>query len=209
MTAATRHEVVPFIASWSGEQKHSRKVVYSPARGGIAFADEQPEDRDQYGVLWNGRAAARGSGRPELGDVHPDRQRVAMQNLLCQVCGTAPDRTRRGLLWLLEDHQGDYPEWPNDALTTHPPLCLPHARKSLQACPHLRRGAVAVRVGTSEVMGVHGRLYAPSAFGPVRLDKKDVVAYGSNAARWVLAGQLVRALYDCTIVDLDEFRSRP
>ena len=47
-------------------------------------------------------------------------------------------------------------------------------------------------------------MWAPSTFGPVRLNKKDVVAYGTNAARWVTAGQLVRALSDCTIVRLAE-----
>lgn len=206
--APARPDVVPFIAPWSGEQPHTRKMIYS-ARGGIAFADETAEDRDQYGVLWHGRALAQGTGRPEYANVHPMRQRVAMEHSLCQVCGMSADRNPDGMLWLLEDDRDAYKGWPNDLLTTHPPVCLPCAGKAVEQCHHLASSSVAVRVRESEVCGVYGRVWSPSAFGyPVRTGIKDVAAYGTPAARWMLAGQLVRSLHGCTIVDLQRELAR-
>ncbi|WP_320780221.1 hypothetical protein [Streptomyces sp. CRN 30] len=202
MKALTRPTVVPYIAAWSGELQHLRRIVYSK-HGGIGFADEAPEDRDQFGVLWNGRAVAQGAGHPRYGEVHPERQRLAMQYLRCQVCGGAPARDSRGMLWLIEDDRGRWAGWPERLLTTHPPICIPCANAAAVMCPHLAGHYVAVRVQDSEVCGVHGRIWAPSAFGyPVRTEMKDVVAYGTTDARWVLAGQLVRSLHGCTIVDL-------
>ena len=182
--APARPGVVPFIAAWSGEQQLTRKVVYS-GQGGIAFADEAPEDRDQFGVLWNGRAVSQGSGSPRYGEVHPARQRVAMQYLMCQVCGRPADRDRNGgVLWVVEDHRGDWDRWPENLMTTHPPLCLPCARKAVEQCPHLVDSSVALRVRNSEVCAVYGRIWSSSAFGhPVRTANKDVVAYGTAAAR--------------------------
>lgn len=175
--------------------------MYGPH--GIAYADETPDDRDQHGVLWNGRAVRRRTGRPEYGSVHPARQRVAMQHLLCQVCGNAAEQDARGVLWLIEDNRADWSGWPEGLLTTHPPVCLPCAVEAAQSCPHLIERSIAVRVRGSEVCAVHGRLWLPSAFGvPVRGASKGVVTYGTPAARWVLAGQLVRSLHDCTVVDL-------
>jgi hypothetical protein len=207
--APARPDVVPFIAAWSGEQRHTRRVVYS-GRGGIAFVDEAPEDRDQFGVLWNGRALAQGVGRPRYGEVHPERQRVAMQYLMCQVCGRPADRDRNGgVLWVVEDNRGDWNGWPENLMTTHPPLCLPCARKAVEQCPHLVDSSVALRVRNSEVCAVYGRIWSSSAFGhPVRTANKDVVAYGTAAARWVLAGQLVRSLHGCTRVDLQRELAR-
>jgi hypothetical protein len=206
--ALARPDVVPFIAAWSGEQQLAREVVYS-GQGGIGYADETPEDRDQHGVLWNGRALAQGTGRPAYGDVHPQRQRIAMQHLLCQVCGRAADQNDDGVLWLVEDHRDDWTGWPDGLMTTHPPLCVPCARKAVEQCPHLIDSSVAVRVTGSEPCAVYGRVWSSSAFGrPVRTGVKDVVPFGSTAARWVLAGQLVRSLHGCTFVDLQRELAR-
>ncbi|MFB7594273.1 hypothetical protein [Streptomyces sp. NPDC056160] len=200
--APARPDVVPFIAVWSGEQKHRRTVVYS-GHGGIAYADEAPEDRDQHGVLWDARAEGRGTGRPQYGNVHPTRQRVAMQYLLCQVCGKPADRDDRGVLWLIENNRGDWKGWPEGQMTTHPPVCLPCAGQAVEMCPHLIDSSVAVRVRDSEACAVYGRMWSSSAFGaPVRTANAEVVSYGTTAARWVLAGQLVRSLHRCTLVDL-------
>lgn len=202
MKAITRPDIVPFVSAWSGEQQLAREVIYS-GQGGIAYADETPEDRDQHGVLWNSRALAHGNGRPEYGDIHPERQRIAMQHLLCQVCGRAADRDRRGVLWVVEDHRGEWDGWPEGLMTTHPPLCVPCARKAVELCPHLVDSSIAVRVADSDACAVYGRIWSSSAFGrPVRTAVKEVVAFGSPAARWVLAGQLVRSLHGCTFVDL-------
>lgn len=175
---------------------------------GVAFTDERPEDRDSRGVLWNRRGDARGEGRPEFGNVHPARQRKAMQELLCQVCGGPSNRNDRGVLWLLEDGRGDWKGWPNDLLTAHPPVCLPCAREASRSCPHLRPGNVAVRVASSDVCAVYGTPYILVGRRLIRRDK-DVVALNSPAIRWVVAGQLVRSLSGCTLVSLDELAAHP
>jgi hypothetical protein len=194
---------VPFISAWSRELPPRRQVVYA-AGSGIAYVDETPEDRDQHGVLWNGRTLRQGHGRPRYGDVHPGRQRVAMEHLLCQVCGRAADRDDRGVLWLLEDNRRDWQGWPERLMTTHPPVCLPCADTAVRQCPHLTGKSVAVRVRDSVMCGVYGRIWSPSAFGhPVRTANREVVEYGTPSARWVIAGQAVRALYGCTLVDLE------
>ncbi|MEU3730303.1 hypothetical protein AB0E81_12950 [Streptomyces sp. NPDC033538] len=195
---------VPYIAAWSGEQTAQRQITCRA--DGIAYADEQRYDRDQHGVLWNGRAYARGTGRPRFGEVHPTRQRDAMAHLLCQVCGAPADRDARGTLWLLEDARADWSGWPDGLMTTHPPVCLPCARLAADLCPHLRGRYVAVRVRESDACAVLGRLWAPTALGTPRRLEKGVVSYGTSAARWVTAGQLIRSLHSCTFVDLDDAR---
>lgn len=189
--------VVPYIASWSQEQARS-PVVIGP-RGGIAYQDEGPYDRDADGYLWLRAPAKQGCGRPEFGRVHPLRQRRVMRRLLCQVCGGSADQNERGTLWLLEDHRADWEGWPNGLLTTHPPVCTPCAGEAVRSCPNLLGRCVAVRVGSSEVSGIYGVRHLPG--GPLT---PGVVEYGDPAGRWVLASQLVRSLSDCTVV-LDEF----
>ncbi|WP_345509426.1 hypothetical protein [Streptomyces yanii] len=139
--------VVPYIASWSRRQARS-PVVIGP-RGGIAYQDEGPYDRDADGYLWLRAPAKQGCGRPDFGRVHPLRQRRVMRRLLCQVCGGPADQDERGTLWLLEDHRMDWEGWPNGLLTTHPPVCVPCAREAVRSCPNLRSGWRAVRVGSS------------------------------------------------------------
>ncbi|WP_229759270.1 hypothetical protein [Peterkaempfera bronchialis] len=164
----SRHDVsgvliaVPYIASWSGEKRCTGAVVEdrrSPGR--IAYRDERPDDRDEYGVLW-ARADSRPTrGRPQYGLVHPRRQRHAMRNLRCQVCDGPADTDERGTLWLLGDDRGDWPGWPEEMAATTPPLCLPCARLSVRLCPHLRGRHIAVRVRNPEIAGVYGALYLP------------------------------------------------
>ncbi|MFE0727053.1 hypothetical protein ACFW2X_02160 [Streptomyces antibioticus] len=195
---------VPYIAAWSAEQTSQRRIMCRT--DGIAYVDEQPDDRDQHGVLWNDRARARGVGRPCFGEVHPGRQREAMAHLLCQVCGASADRDDRGTLWLLEDSRADWSGWPDGLMTTHPPVCLPCARQAGALCPHLRGRYVAVRIRESDPCAVFGRLWAPTARGTPQRLGKGVVPYGTRAARWVTAGQLIRSLHGCTFVDLDDAR---
>ncbi|QWA22393.1 hypothetical protein KJK32_16920 [Streptomyces sp. JCM17656] len=65
-------------------------------------------------------------------------------------------------------------------------------------------GAVAVRVGRSEVVGAHGQQYAAGAFG-LRPVGHDTVLFGEGpAVRWTIGSQLIRALYDCSFVSLGE-----
>ena len=195
-----RPTTVPYIARWSAEQSLTPDVV-ATARG-LAYPDETLHDRDQGGALWARTALRRGQGRPDFGGIHSQRQRRAMQRLLCQVCGGPADRTQDGVLWLVEDRRGDWKGWPEGLVTTHPPVCLPCARLSVAQCHHLLTGPwVALRVRDSVVEGVYGRPYHLQEGRLVR-GEKAVVLYDNPGIRWVVASQLTRTLRGCTIVQL-------
>jgi hypothetical protein len=170
--------------------------------GGIAYADETLADRDRRGVLWYRTPFRLGVGQPVFGKVHPLRQRRAMSRLLCQVCAGPADRTEDGVLFLLKDHRRDWPGWPNSMGVTEPPVCLPCVRLSARVCPALRKGAVMVRAGRYEVAGVHGGLYAGGR--TPRLVGEATVSFDNPAVRWLRAVSLVRELWDCALVELDE-----
>ncbi|WP_262702072.1 MULTISPECIES: hypothetical protein [Streptomyces] len=201
MTVTSRRTAtVPYIATWSDEIALEPRVVLASLYG-IAYADEKPGDRDTRGVLWTRRTSAQGSGQPEPGSVHAHRQRRAMEALLCQVCGGPADRNQQGTLWLLEDNRTDWAGWPEDALTAHPPVCLPCAREAVRKCPHLAGKHVAVRAGATDICAVYGTRYTPTKHGLV-MGEPGVVSLTSTSVRWTVAGQLVRALNRCTLVDL-------
>ncbi|GHA05701.1 hypothetical protein GCM10010389_51470 [Streptomyces echinoruber] len=210
---------VPYIATWSGEKAAPDPVVVyrMPAgdtfrRGkpgitcmpvGIRYSGEALSDRDEHGVLWLPDVDNPGTGRLLYGNVHPGRQRRAMTELLCQVCGGPADRDSRGVLWLVEDGRGDWSGWPKDLMTTHPPICLKCVRAAREQCPHLWKGSALVRVGRSVVCGVWGRRYTAGRLGPLVVES-TVVPFESPLIHWTVASQLVRALYACTVVSVDE-----
>lgn len=191
--------VVPYITAWSGERDFDVRVI---VRGvvGIGFTDETLVDRDERGVLWTRTPSRPGVGRPEYRRVHALRQRRAMRRLLCQVCGRPADRNELGVLWLLRDHRGDWDGWPEGMANTYPPVCLPCARRSVEVCPALRRGYVAVRARRFPMTGVYGLRYRPGDLVSVG---DVVVGYDDPVIRWTRATQQVRPLFECTLdVDL-------
>src|SRR3989442_1499615 len=110
---------VPYITTWSEENTLPTTVVQR--RNGIAFADEILTDRDDHGVLWSRIPSLPGRGRPRCGKIHSPRQRRAMRDLLCQVCGKPADHNEEGTLWLVPDFR-DWPDWPNHMACTEPPV---------------------------------------------------------------------------------------
>ena len=189
------------ITAWSAERSPHPQVIALPGEG-LAYPNELPYDRDPDGILWTRMTLQRGHGRPEFGRVHPGRQRRAMRKLLCQVCGGPADRTKDGVLWLLNDARGDWPRWPEGLAATHPPVCRPCARASTRLCPHLRGGSVAVRVKDFRVRGVYGTLYRRTG-SRLHSTGSAIAASYESRARWILAAQMVRVLADCTFVSLD------
>jgi hypothetical protein len=83
---------VPAVTAWSGEMSDPARLVVRPDRSGIAYADERPDDR-AHGVLWDRVRHAPGEGKARLGLLHPERQRRAALELLCQVCYGPASRT--------------------------------------------------------------------------------------------------------------------
>jgi hypothetical protein len=199
-----RGGVVPYTTRWSEEETVSVTVTHGRHRPGIAYLDESLTDRDRHGVLWRRDFSLPGRGRPEFGNVHSGRQIHAMRNLLCQVCAGPADHDELGTLWLLSDraeYHDDWPGWPERMATPEPPVCLPCARTALRACPALRKGHVAIRVGHSTIGGVRGVLYRPGPLVPKPLDV-ILVPYEDPAIRWTCAAHLVRELFRCTIVEI-------
>lgn len=191
----------PYIASWSEERDVPALVIERPGRG-IGYADETVVDRDRHGVLWMRVRSRPGVGEPRFAMVHALRQRRTMGRLLCNVCAKPADRNEDGMLWLLKDHRGDWPDWPEHMAVTEPPVCLPCVRLSVRLCPALRPGAVAVRSRHAPVSGVYGTLYRSGGPRPVAVDEVTVT-YEDPTVRWVKAAKLVRELQDCTLVEVE------
>jgi hypothetical protein len=195
--ALVRAGLVPYIASWSGERPSTTPLVVK-GRDGIGYRQERRSDRDAYGVLWARQLRAPGVGEPQFSRVHPLRQRRAMRQLLCQVCGGPADRDERGVLWLVGEADK---EWSGAEATGQPPVCLRCAGPASRACPHLRGNTLALRVRHAPVAGVFGRLYVPGRRGPLCVGAATL-AYDDPRVRSLLANQLMRELREQTVVDL-------
>jgi hypothetical protein len=199
LDALARAGLVPYIASWTGERP-TRTPVVAKGRCGIGYRRERPGDRDAHGVLWERYLRAPGVGEPQFSKVHPYRQRHAMRRLLCQVCGGPADENEQGILWLLGEAER---EWSAQDLTGQPPVCLRCAVPASRACPHLRRGTLALRVRNAPIIGAFGRLYMPGRHGPV-FAGVATLGYDDPRVRFLHARQLMRSLHDWTVVDLDQ-----
>ncbi|MFC0040424.1 hypothetical protein [Actinomadura rayongensis] len=191
--AAGRWGLVPWITAWSSEEALPRQVV---VRGrGIGYADETRADRDVDGVLWGRNITSPGQGTPLFKAVHPVRQRRAMREVLCQVCG-AP--CRRDAVWLLSADEYAFGPWPAPIHTVQPPLCPECVAGPVRLCPHFRRGHVLVRARRFSLAGVGGMLYRRTPWGP-RAVERTTVRYGDPEIRWMVAGQLITTLYEYTV----------
>jgi hypothetical protein len=120
------------------------------------------------------------------------------------VCGEPADRDADGaVLWLWKDHRDDWCDWPDGMLSTEPPVCLSCVGLAARLCPALRHGAVAMRVGEFPIAGVYGTYYRRGPRGPVPVRVANV-DYTNPYIGWVQADHLVRQLWDCTLVELNE-----
>ncbi|MDT3395625.1 hypothetical protein RKE29_02995 [Streptomyces sp. B1866] len=191
---------VPYAARWSAERAAMRGVLtVRPDGRGLAYRDEAPADRDRHGVLWARLTEAQGEGRPDFGSLHTVRQRRAMFDMLCQVCGGPASRTSRGWLFLVQrpETAEESADWPEGLLSTKPPVCEPCAALAARYCPHLT-DPVAVRVRKPRVWGVFGGFVVPDADGGLVPSPDDhTLPYGHSAACWFLASQLVIELTRC------------
>ena len=201
--------VVPYIGSWTGEQRCALRLAWRGTPGGgvrIGYVDETPFDRDERGVLWQRHTARIGDGRPLYTRVHPARQRRVMSRLLCQVCAQAADHTQAGTLWLLPAREVADFDGRDGLVTQHPPLCAPCARISVRVCPGMRPAYVAIRAH-SMVCGVIGTIYQPLDHAPwMEINTEhtgDVVMFDNPSIACTQAYQLARMLINISGVDLD------
>ncbi|MBL1099503.1 hypothetical protein [Streptomyces coffeae] len=195
---------VPWIATWSRE-RISTNLLESRLPGGLFYFNEGPGDRDKFGALWARQAQRIGHGAAELAGIHPRRQRQAMEQLLCQVCGLGADTSELGVLWM-------EPVVPGASIcpsSTHPPVCVPCAMESRERCPRIRRTGVHIfRVASPMPEGVIGTHYYPGLDGTLVPDGSMEVRYEDSEVKWVLAHQMITALTGITPVDLDEEYAR-
>ncbi|MFG2227367.1 hypothetical protein [Streptomyces sp. NPDC048644] len=194
---------VPYITAWSEERVSVRSLTVRRDGAGLGYRDETPGDRDAHGVLWSRLVEAPGEGKPNFRKVHPVRQRRALLEGLCQVCGGPAGRTSRGWLFLLPRPDGDEwsPGWPEGKYGTKPPVCVPCAALAVRHCPHLSE-PVAVRVRKPRPRGVFGGFHAPRGTALSAASDDGYLPYGHPHAAWFLASQLVVELRRCTVVDL-------
>ncbi|RKN45864.1 hypothetical protein [Streptomyces hoynatensis] len=189
---------VPYVTRWTGEAVATDGALgLRPDGRGIGYRGENAEDRDRHGVLWARVREQPGSGRPDFRTMHPARQRRAMWERLCQVCGLPADRNTKGWLFALRRPEAAeaVPGWPEGLLCTKPPVCVPCARLAARHCPHLDL-PVYVRVRKPRVWGVFGGAFdARLVPGP-----DGYLPYGHPAAPFFLANQVALELTRCTPV---------
>lgn len=210
---ATTKRLVPYITSRKGEygvlDSELTLDVDTFGRTRLAYHNETPDDRGPRGELW-GRcaqtldASGRPTGKPQWRLVHPTRQREAMSQLRCQI-GFCPAETSGGYLFLAGAAEPHRPGEP--VRTAQPPVCLAHARPSVEQCKHLReKGHVAFLARETTVWGVVGTRYrfTQSGLEPLPGQDDEPLPYEHPQLGWFLASQLVRELRDYDVVNLDD-----
>lgn len=199
---------VPYITRWSGEANVSLPDLLL-FREGLRYKEEFAEDRDRYRGLWERMAGCYGDGEPQWRKVNSERQRTAMEHLLCQVCAGPASRTSRGVLFLERGRVSAAADLEENQ-TAQPPLCLPCAQEAREQCPRLTRHCIALRARKVPAWGVFATSYVPRQpgmplpTGALAFSEEVHVQYGTRDLPFVVAGQLLRTLRRVTLVDLDE-----
>ncbi|MER6074658.1 hypothetical protein ABT187_38760 [Streptomyces sp. NPDC001817] len=191
--------IAPYVTPWTGESTLPTTVVVTAS--GVEYADPVQDAlaRDLDGALW-AVCGGTATGRPEYAaELHPERQRTAMDDLLCAGCGKPAARDERGMLWLLP-LIGDVAatSW-EGVRSSIPPMCEDCAETTPRLCPVLRAGHVKLRARLAEPIGVRGTLY-PRLGEPGEPDPDALVLYASPDLPFVIARQAVRELRRTTVV---------
>ncbi|MFD9394164.1 hypothetical protein ACFWBB_26530 [Streptomyces sp. NPDC060000] len=168
---------------------------------GIAYADPVKDalHRDLDSVLWVVCGGTATGGPAYAAELHPERQKTAMEGLLCAVCKAPAARDERGMLWILPLLDDATDLILEGVRTAVPPMCQSCAEKAPRLCPVLRDGHVELRVHEAEQIGVRGTLYPrPGEHGTP--DPDALVLYDSRDLPFVVARQVVRELRRTTVV---------
>ncbi|WP_242882553.1 hypothetical protein [Actinomadura litoris] len=171
---------VPWVAQWSGElvRKPRPRVRHEEApAGGWRLTYRDPTDTDWWAptsdhkpVLWR-RTGTDRSGTPQYALLNTIRQRTAMTEHLCQVCGQSA-AVAGGVAWLMHAIEWRHVTAPMGAVepgwkslhtalsTTNPPTCTNCWQIAARMCPSIREhGAVPLTVGVVRPVGVTGDVY--------------------------------------------------
>ncbi|MFE5974327.1 hypothetical protein ACFQ64_19460 [Streptomyces sp. NPDC056460] len=197
---------VPHVARWTGEEDISPAVIVG-AGGILRYAEPIADAACRWqGALWRRLARAQGTGEPVFEALHPVRQRTAMWEQQCQVCGqsvAAEATAKGGALYLggTDAASGTQDPMTEGERTENPPLHLACAWESVSHCRHLLEGYTAARVARPRQWGVAGVLHAP-ARGTVVPVQRTEVPYGSAQLGWMLAERAIVKLTGVRAVDL-------
>jgi hypothetical protein len=190
---------VPFVTPWTGESTTPPAVRVTDA--GVAYEDAVLDAlaRDVDGVLWTVCGGTM-TGRPEYtAELHPERQKTAMDLLLCAGCKEPVDRSDLGVPWVLPLRDAATDTRWEGVHSAIPPMCTRCSKVAPRFCPVLRRGYVELRVKEAEQIGVRGTLYPrPGEDGAP--DPEAFVRYDSRELPFVVARQAVRELCRVTVV---------
>jgi len=151
--------IVPWITLWSGEVVSPQSTFVDLGVDRLRYSD--PQDDDTFmDVLWRRELNRQGSGGPIWGQVHARRQRQAMLEHRCQVCGEALPSTN--VPWLMPRAEWDN-NLPQLSCTNNPPTCERCWPIAAARCPHLRaKGFVKFYVAMVKPWGVLGDIYHPA-----------------------------------------------
>ena len=124
--------IKPWITPYAGE-RHKGPFAFDGQR--ISFPGQQEERA--FGVLWQ-PAPENDDGEIWWKEMHTGRQRRAMVEGLCQVCGTALGKAP--LSWLIPDLEVKLSRPSGRPFTTAtPPTCQACVLPAQQLCPNLHR----------------------------------------------------------------------
>ncbi|MFF4701131.1 hypothetical protein [Streptomyces chattanoogensis] len=194
-----RPTLVPYVALWDSElpclESELTLEVYPHPRLGYKGPARQ-DDRDEKGVLVARVSSSPGNGRPSYGEMHPGRQYECMSKLRCQICREPASRNEDGWLFLDWRKDRDPQTWPEGSLTAMPPLCEPHARMSIEQCPHLGTSHMfaAVRVRDPRPWGVAGTLYRRVLAGWRHFEGEPWLPYGDTRLDGMLGSKRIMEL---------------
>ncbi|MFE1272159.1 hypothetical protein [Streptomyces sp. NPDC058758] len=197
---------VPYVATWTGEEDISHAVI--AADGVMRYVDPLVDAACRWqDALWRRLMRAPGVGEPIFEALHPVRQRTAMWEQLCQVCGVSvADEAAQmgGALYLggADGAAGTDDPIADGERTENPPLHIACAWKSVSHCRHLLEGYTAARVAEPRQWGVEGILHAAVGGTVVPVKTKARAAYGSPLLPWMLAERAIVELVGVRSVDL-------
>ncbi|MFE0773358.1 hypothetical protein [Streptomyces sp. NPDC058861] len=168
---------------------------------GVAYTDPFKDTfhRDADGILRAICEGPRTGGPAHARELHPYRQREAMERLLCAGYSGPPSRDERGVLRVLPLLDDADDPTRGCVQTVIPPMCDPCKTKATQACPRLRDGHVELRVKEAEKIGVWGTLYPPAGVEGEPVPDALVLFNSPDEGR-VIARRPVRELRDFTVV---------
>jgi hypothetical protein len=173
--------IVPWIAMWSAELVGPKMIE---TVDGWAPEPGARHVRKEHG-MWMIAGPTRREGEPDFGSTHSWRQRQAMTQGLCQVCG---QRHPGQMRWVIPAG-GDHPTLWKDRLALNAPVCVGCLAYARTHCPHLRQHgplAVVPVEGATPVM-VTGDLWV----GPGQVRPGVMVPLRSPPTRRMVGRELV------------------